>query len=92
MILLMIDYNNILKTIYITPCDSAEAYSTERALASCERFPEFPMPEASSTERARSLAKICVAATSPQRKIWRALARSIEHTSGIKLQAYCRDL
>lgn len=71
MILLMIDYNNILKTIYITPCDSAEAYSTERA---------------------RSLAKICVAATSPQRKLWRALARSIEHTSGIKLQAYCRDL
>uniref|UniRef100_K1Q688 Receptor ligand binding region domain-containing protein n=1 Tax=Magallana gigas TaxID=29159 RepID=K1Q688_MAGGI len=41
----------------------------------------FPMPEASSTERARSLAKICVAATSPQRKLWRALARSIEHTS-----------
>lgn len=89
MILLMIDYNNILKTIYITPCDSAEAYSTA---STCERFPEFPMPEASSTERARSLAKICVAATSPQRKLWRALARSIEHTSGIKLQAYCRDL
>lgn len=85
MILLMIDYNNILKTIYITPCDSAEAYSTEQALASV-------FQNSLSTERARSLAKICVAATSPQRKLWRALARSIEHTSGIKLQAYCRDL
>lgn len=56
MILLMIDYNNILKTIYITPCDSAEAYSTERALASVfqnipyawgerDRSPKFVLPQ-----------------------------------------------
>lgn len=60
MILLMIDYNNILKTIYITPCDSAEAYSTEQALASVfqnslclsrvqqserDRSPNFVLPQ-----------------------------------------------
>lgn len=85
MILLMIDYNNLHHSV-------RQCRGVFNRASTCERFPEFPMPEASSTERARSLAKICVAATSPQRKIWRALARSIEHTSGIKLQAYCRDL
>lgn len=66
MILLMIDYNNILKTIYITPCDSAEAYSTEGALASVfqnslclrrvqqserDRSPKFVLPQRLRNEK-----------------------------------------
>lgn len=54
MILLMIDYNNILKTIYITPCNSAEAYSTERALASVFQNIPLCLRRVQQSERDRS--------------------------------------